>query len=127
MAVFKKKKPQNDESRYMASQWKLMWIKLKKHKLAKFSMIVLAVLYFGALFADFLAPYGQIHVLRFQGRQQHGAQDGHVHDDGRHGGAGEDGAQRAGGQEPCIWGFSVRKCSRTACGLSISRSSWAGA
>ena len=35
-----------------------MWIKLKKHKLAKFSMIVLAVLYFGALFADFLAPYG---------------------------------------------------------------------
>ena len=58
MAVFKKKKPQNDESRYMASQWKLMWIKLKKHKLAKFSMIVLAVLYFGALFADFLAPYG---------------------------------------------------------------------
>ena len=58
MAVFKKKKHQNDESRYMASQWKLMWIKLKKHKLAKFSMIVLAVLYFGALFADFLAPYG---------------------------------------------------------------------
>lgn len=29
MAVFKKKKVQNDESRYMASQWKLMWIKLK--------------------------------------------------------------------------------------------------
>jgi len=58
VAVFKKKKPQNDESRYMASQWKLMWIKLKKHKLAKFSMIVLAVLYAGALFADFLAPYG---------------------------------------------------------------------
>lgn len=58
MAVLKKKKPQNDESRYMASQWKLMWIKLKKHKLAKFSMVVLAILYLGALFADFLAPYG---------------------------------------------------------------------
>lgn len=58
MAIFKKKKPQNDESRYMASQWKLMWIKLKKHKLAKFSMIILAILYIGALFADFLAPYG---------------------------------------------------------------------
>ncbi|MDE7261497.1 MAG: ABC transporter permease [Oscillospiraceae bacterium] len=58
MAIFKKKKPQNDESRYMASQWKLMWIKLKKHKLAKFSMIVLAILYISALFADFLAPYG---------------------------------------------------------------------
>ena len=58
MAVFKKKKARNDESRYMASQWKLMWIKLKKHKLAKFSMVVLAILYLGALFADFLAPYG---------------------------------------------------------------------
>ena len=58
MAIFKKKKVQNDESRYMASQWKLMWIKLKKHKLAKFSMIILAILYIGALFADFLAPYG---------------------------------------------------------------------
>lgn len=58
MAVLKKKKLQNDESRYMASQWKLMWLKLKKHKLAKFSMVVLAILYLGALFADFLAPYG---------------------------------------------------------------------
>lgn len=58
MAVFKKKKVQNDESRYMASQWKLMWIKLKKHKLAKFSMVILLILYLGALFADFLAPYG---------------------------------------------------------------------
>lgn len=58
MAMFKKKKPQNDDSRYMASQWKLMWIKLKKHKLAKFSMIILAIMYIGALFADFLAPYG---------------------------------------------------------------------
>ena len=58
MAVFKKKKVQNDESRYMASQWKLMWITLKKHKLAKFSMVILLILYLGALFADFLAPYG---------------------------------------------------------------------
>ena len=31
--------------------------KLKKHKLAKVSLIVLAILYFGALFADFIAPY----------------------------------------------------------------------
>ena len=35
-----------------------MWIKLKKHKLARFSMAILLVLYLGALFADFLAPYG---------------------------------------------------------------------
>lgn len=58
MALFKKKKVKDDESRYMASQWQLMWMKLKKHKLARFSMIVLVILYLGALFADFLAPYG---------------------------------------------------------------------
>ncbi len=58
MALFKKKKVKDDESRYMASQWQLMWMKLKKHKLARFSMIVLIILYLGALFADFLAPYG---------------------------------------------------------------------
>ncbi len=58
MALFKKKQVKDDESRYMASQWQLMWMKLKKHKLARFSMIVLIILYLGALFADFLAPYG---------------------------------------------------------------------
>ncbi len=58
MALFKKKKVKDDESRYMASQWQLMWMKLKKHKLARFSMIILIILYLGALFADFLAPYG---------------------------------------------------------------------
>ena len=57
MALFQKKRP-TDESYYMASQWTLMWRKLQKHKLAKFSLILLAILYTGALFADFLAPYG---------------------------------------------------------------------
>ncbi len=51
----KRKKTQEDY--YLASQWTLMARKLKKHKLAKVSMIVLAILYFGALFADFIAPY----------------------------------------------------------------------
>ena len=57
MALFKKKTAK-DERYYMASQWTLMWRKLQKHKLAKFSLILLAILYTGALFADFLAPYG---------------------------------------------------------------------
>ena len=51
----KKKKTQEDY--YLASQWTLMGRKLKKHKLAKVSLIVLAILYIGALFADFIAPY----------------------------------------------------------------------
>ena len=57
MAWFKKK-TKSDESYYMASQWTLMWRKLQKHKLAKFSLVILAILYIGALFADFFAPYG---------------------------------------------------------------------
>ena len=47
-----------DESYYLASQWTLMWRKLKKHKLARFSLVILMILYLSALFADFLAPYG---------------------------------------------------------------------
>ena len=57
MALFKKKTAR-DESYYLASQWQLMWRKLQKHKLARFSLILLAILYIGALFADFFAPYG---------------------------------------------------------------------
>ncbi len=58
MALFKKKELKTDESYYLASQWTLMWRKLKKHKLAKISLFVLLLLYLGALFADFIAPYG---------------------------------------------------------------------
>ncbi len=57
MALFKKRRP-TDESYYMASQWPLMWRKLQKHKLARFSLLLLVILYAGALFADFIAPYG---------------------------------------------------------------------
>ncbi len=57
MALFRKKTT-SDESYYMASQWTLMWRKLKKHKLARFSLLLLAILYLGAAFADFIAPYG---------------------------------------------------------------------
>ena len=57
MAWFKRKQT-NEESYYLASQWTLMWRKLKKHKLAKISLVILLVLYIGALFADFIAPYG---------------------------------------------------------------------
>ena len=58
MAWFKKKKEtQKDETYYLASQWTLMWRKLKKHTLAKISLVMLLILYLGAAFADFLAPY----------------------------------------------------------------------
>ncbi len=40
-----------------ASQWKLMWWKFRKHKLAVWAGFLLLVLYFVAAFCEFLAPY----------------------------------------------------------------------
>lgn len=40
-----------------ASQWVLMWDKFRKHRLALVSLIVVAFIYFVALFADFLSPF----------------------------------------------------------------------
>jgi peptide/nickel transport system permease protein len=53
-----KKKNKIEEDYYLASQWKLMGRKLWKHRLAKFSMSVLGILYFIALFGNFIAPQG---------------------------------------------------------------------
>jgi peptide/nickel transport system permease protein len=40
-----------------ASQWRLVWWKFRSHKLAMAGLVVLACLYFVALFGPFLAPY----------------------------------------------------------------------
>ncbi len=53
-----KKKEKSQEDYYLASQWILMGRKLKKHKLARVSMVILGILYFCALFGNFIAPYG---------------------------------------------------------------------
>ena len=53
-----RKKEKSQEDYYLASQWTLMGRKLKKHRLARISLIILGILYFGALFGQFLAPYG---------------------------------------------------------------------
>lgn len=54
----KKDKEKATEAFYMASQWKLMWRKLKRHKLACISVFILLLLYLQALFAQFIAPQG---------------------------------------------------------------------
>ena len=46
-----------DEKIYVAPQWKLMWWKFRKHKLALASTVVIAILYLIALFCEFVAPY----------------------------------------------------------------------
>ncbi len=46
-----------EERFYMASQWQLMWRKFKRHKLAIIGGSVLVILYVGAAFCGFIAPY----------------------------------------------------------------------
>ena len=42
---------------FVASQYKLMWIRFRKHKLAMLGGIVTILIYLVALFAEFLAPF----------------------------------------------------------------------
>ena len=42
---------------YLASQWRMMWWRLKRHRLAVISGAILAVFYFSILITEFLAPY----------------------------------------------------------------------
>ena len=39
-----------------ANQWRLMWLKFKRHRLALISLIVIALFYIVALFCEFFAP-----------------------------------------------------------------------
>ena len=49
----------SSEKLYYASGRQLAWLKFKKHKLARVGFFVLAILYFLAIFADIVAPYGK--------------------------------------------------------------------
>jgi peptide/nickel transport system permease protein len=42
---------------YLASQWKLMWWKFKRHRVAVVSAIILLAMYGSTLVTEFLAPY----------------------------------------------------------------------
>jgi peptide/nickel transport system permease protein len=42
---------------YMASQWRMMWWKLRRHRLAVISGVILAVVYFSILISEIISPY----------------------------------------------------------------------
>jgi peptide/nickel transport system permease protein len=42
---------------YLASQWRLMWWKFKRHRLAYVSFVFLSLVYASILISEFLAPY----------------------------------------------------------------------
>jgi len=45
------------EEIYGASQWRLVWRKFRRNKMALIGGIIILLFYLGALFADFIAPY----------------------------------------------------------------------
>jgi peptide/nickel transport system permease protein len=48
---------EQEDTIYAASQWQLMWVKFKKHKLAMIGTIVVILYYLMAIFNGFLSPY----------------------------------------------------------------------
>lgn len=62
--MFKRKDPFTPETESLrievASQWKLIWWKFRKHKLAMFSAVIVILLYFMAAFGEFVAPVSGI-------------------------------------------------------------------
>jgi peptide/nickel transport system permease protein len=54
-----------EDKYYQAGQWQLVWWRFKKHKMAQVALVVLALLYLSALFAEFVSPYGK--GQRFEG------------------------------------------------------------
>ena len=50
-------RPELQEEYFLASQWQLMWRKLRRHRLALAGATVLALLYVVAIFAEFFAPH----------------------------------------------------------------------
>jgi peptide/nickel transport system permease protein len=43
---------------YVASQWRMVWWKLRRHRVAVVAGAVLIAMYLGVLVCEFLAPYG---------------------------------------------------------------------
>jgi peptide/nickel transport system permease protein len=53
-----------EEEFYRAGQWQLVWWKFKRHKLAQMATVVLAILYFIAIFAEFVSPHDPLHRFK---------------------------------------------------------------
>lgn len=47
----------DQERFYLASQWRMMWWRFKRHQLAVFSAAVIGLLYLSIVFSEVLAPY----------------------------------------------------------------------
>lgn len=61
-----RRKPTEDQGEefFRAGQWQLVWWKFRRHKLAQLGTIVLAILYFIAIFAGFVSPHDPLRRFR---------------------------------------------------------------
>jgi peptide/nickel transport system permease protein len=55
----------DEERYYQAGPWRLMWWRFRKHRVARWSLYLLATMYLVAALAEFVAPYGS--SQRFEG------------------------------------------------------------
>jgi peptide/nickel transport system permease protein len=55
-----KARPEDQEKIFAASQWYLMWLHFKRHRLALVGGVVVILLYMMAIFAPFLTPYEKL-------------------------------------------------------------------
>ncbi len=53
----RKNQASQEEAFYRAGQWQLVWWKFRRHKLAQMSIVVLGIMYFIAIFAEFVSPH----------------------------------------------------------------------
>ena len=68
-----------EEAFFRAGQWQLVWWKFRRHKLAQLGSIVLAVLYFIAIFAGFVSPHDPLR--RFKQYLAHPPATIHIRDE----------------------------------------------
>lgn len=93
-----------DEERfYYATQRQLIWWRFKRHRLAVFSTIALALLYFVSILAGFFSPYSP--TSRFEGYQQGPPSSIRFFDDGGFQGPFVYGQTRELDQETFKWNF----------------------
>ena len=65
------RRPRSAEQIYVAPQWKLMYWKFRKHRMAVASVFVLAIFYLVAIFCEFFAPYDpEAFATRFTRRRR---------------------------------------------------------
>lgn len=55
------------DSYYQAAQWRLIWWRFRKHKVAQGAIVVLLILYLGAAFSEFVSPYGKMQRFEHYG------------------------------------------------------------